>query len=70
MRLELSWIEYLATNQEVGGSNPSSRTNDVSVRTFYKTERYKNQSENKIWLIFLLTKNNIKSSKRKDGVRK
>ena len=26
----------------------------------YRTERYKNQSENKIWLIFLLPKNNIK----------
>ena len=27
---------------------------------FYRIERYKNQSENKIWLIFLLLKNNIK----------
>ena len=46
--------------QRRGGSSPFIRTNDESVRTFYGTERYKNQSENKIWLIFLLPKNNIK----------
>ena len=50
------------------GSIPAICTNDVSVRT-NKTDRYKNQSENKIWLIFLLSKNNIKSSKRKDGAK-
>ena len=27
MRQQLSWIEYLATNQRVGGSNPSWRAN-------------------------------------------
>ena len=27
------------------GSIPAICTNDVSVRTFYRTERYKNQSE-------------------------
>ena len=41
------------------GSIPIASTNDVSVRT-NRTDRYKNQSENKIWLIFLLLKNNIK----------
>ena len=46
--------------QRRGGSSPFIRTNDVSVRTFYRTDRYRNQSENKIWLIFLLPKNNIK----------
>ena len=46
--------------QRRGGSSPLIRTNDVSVRTFYRTEKYKNQSVNKIWLIFLLPKNNIK----------
>ena len=33
-----------------------NRSNDVSVRT-NRIDRYKNQSENKIWLIFSLTKN-------------
>ena len=51
------FFAYLSTN----------RTNDVSVRT-NKTDRYKNQSENRIWLIFLLSKTILKSSKRKDGV--
>ena len=46
--------------QRRGGSSPFIRTNDVSVRTFYRTDRYRNQSENKIWLIFLLSINNIK----------
>ena len=32
--------------QRCGGSSPLIRTNDVSVRT-NKTDRYKNQSENK-----------------------
>ena len=32
--------------QRRGGSSPLIRTNDVSVRT-NKTDRYKNQSENK-----------------------
>ena len=41
------------------GSIPIASTNDVSVRT-NRTDGYKNQSENKIWLIFLLLKNNIK----------
>ena len=41
------------------GSIPIASTNGLSVRT-NKTDRYKNQSENKIWLIFLLLKNNIK----------
>ena len=41
-----------------GGSSPLIRTNDVSVRT-NRTELIQNQSE-KIWLIFLLPKNNIK----------
>ena len=31
-------------------------TNNVSIRT-NRTDRYKNQSENKIWLIFCLRKN-------------
>ena len=44
---------------EYDGSNPSLSTNDVSVRT-NRTELIQNQSENKIWLIFLLPKNNIK----------
>ena len=50
------------------GSIPAICTNDVSVRT-NKTDRYKNQSENKIWLIFLLSKTILKSSKRKDGAK-
>ena len=41
-----------------GGSSPLIRTNDVSVRT-NRTELIQNQSE-KIWLIFLLPKNNIR----------
>ena len=41
--------------QRRGGSSPFIRTNDVSVRT-NKTDRYKNQSGNQIWLIFLLSK--------------
>ena len=45
--------------QRRGGSSPFIRTNDVSVRT-NRTELIQNQSENKIWLIFLLPKNNIK----------
>ena len=40
--------------QRRGGSSPLARTNDVSVRTFYRTERYKNQSVK--WLIFLFVK--------------
>jgi len=35
------------------GSIPIASTNGLSVRT-NKTDRYKNQSENKIWLIFLV----------------
>lgn len=27
------------------GSSPTNGTNDVAVRTFYRTDRYKNQSE-------------------------
>ena len=45
--------------QRRGGSSPLIRTNDVSVRT-NRTELIQNQSENKIWLIFLLSINNIK----------
>ncbi len=45
------------------------RTNDVSVRT-NRTDRYKNQSENKIWLIFLLFKNNIKIIQTKGWCKK
>ena len=41
------------------GSIPIASTNGLSVCS-NKTDRYKNQSENKIWLIFLLLKNNIK----------
>ena len=41
------------------GSIPAICTNDVSVRT-NRTELIQNQSENKIWLIFLLSINNIK----------
>ena len=41
------------------GSTPLISTNDVSVRT-NRTDKYKYQSENKIWLIFLLLKPNIK----------
>ena len=48
-------VEQLTLNQMVGGSNPLWRTNDVSVRT-NRTELIQNQSENKIWLIFLLHK--------------
>ena len=54
----MQFFAYMSTN----------RTNDVSVRT-NRTDRYKNQSENIIWLIFLLSKTILKSSKRKDGVK-
>ena len=56
--------------QRCGGSSPFIRTNDVSVRTFYRIERYRNQSENKIWLIFLLLKNNIKIIQMKGWCKK
>ena len=49
------------------GSIPAICTNDVSVRT-NKTDRYKNQSDNKYGWFFLLSKTILKSSKRKDGV--
>ena len=32
MRRYLSWIEGLTTNQDVGGSNPSRRTNTAEGR--------------------------------------
>ena len=50
------------------GSIPAICTNDVSVRT-NRTELIQNQSENKIWLIFLLPKTILKSSIRKDGAK-
>ena len=49
------------------GSIPAICTNDVSVRT-NRTDRYKNQSENKSGWFFCCLKTILKSSKRKDGV--
>ena len=63
-------VEQGTENPCVTGSIPVRGTNDVSVRTFYRTERYKNQSENKIWLIFLLLKNNIKIIQKKGWCEK
>ena len=51
------------------GSIPGICTNDVSVRT-NRTELIQNQSENKIWLIFLLPKNNIKIIQTKGWCKK
>ena len=51
------------------GSIPAICTNDVSVRT-NRIELIQNQSENKIWLIFLLPKNNIKIIQTKGLCRK
>ena len=48
------------------GSTPLISTNGVSVRTT-RTDRYKNQSENKIWLIFCCLKTISKSSKWKNS---
>ena len=50
--------------QRRGGSSPFIRTNDVSVRTFYRTERYKYHSEKDG--IFLLQ---IAIPKGKDGAK-
>jgi hypothetical protein len=55
--------------QRRGGSSPLIRTNDVSVRTFYRTERYKNQSENKIWLIFLFRISQTEQKLKKDNIQ-
>ena len=52
-------VECSLGKAEVTGSIPVVSSNDVSVRT-NRTELIQNQSENKIWLIFLLSKNNIK----------
>ena len=51
------------------GSSPTNGTNDFSVRT-NRTELIQNQSENKIWLIFLLFKNNIKIIQTKGWCKK
>ena len=52
-------VDKVSLNQMVGSSNPLWRTNNVSGRT-NRAELIQNQSRNKIWLIFLLPKNNIK----------
>ena len=60
-------VECSLGKAEVTGSIPVGSTNDVSVWT-NKTDRYKNQSENKSGWFFCCLKTILKSSKRKDGV--
>ena len=53
------FFAYLSTN----------RTNNESIRTI-RIDKYKNQSENKIWLIFLLPKNENKNIQMKGCCKK
>ena len=54
-------VECSLGKAEVTGSIPVGSSNDVSVRTLYRTGGYENQSVK--WLIFLFMK---KSSNRKE----
>ena len=56
-----NWQTHMTQNHAGNhvGSSPTDGTNDVSVRT-NRTELIQNQSENKIWLFFLLSINNMK----------
>ena len=57
-------LDKFLENIEISTILNNYRTNDVSVLT-NRPELIQNQSENKIWLIFLLPKNNIKLIKTK-----
>ena len=62
-------LKTLAIKGKDAKNNLLICTNDVSVRT-NRTELIQNQSENKSGWFFCCLKTILKSSKRKDGVRK
>ena len=62
-------LDKILENIEISTTLNNYRTNDVSVRTNW-TVLIQNQSENKIWLIFLLSKNNIRIIQTKGWCKK